>query len=86
MKNESNAVSAGTPTKAKPKPTRETQLRRLLARKSGATIAQIQKAMGWQPHTARAAISRLRKTGTAIERQDSDKGSVYRIVATGAKP
>ncbi|MEM6408881.1 MAG: DUF3489 domain-containing protein, partial [Pseudomonadota bacterium] len=43
--------------------TRRDQLIRLLGRKSGASIAQIQKAFGWQPHTVRAAISTLRKSG-----------------------
>ena len=46
------------------KPTRREQLTKLLNRKSGASITQIQKAFGWQPHTARAAISTLRKEGT----------------------
>ncbi|MEJ2000541.1 MAG: DUF3489 domain-containing protein [Maritimibacter sp.] len=61
------------------KSTRATQLRKLLARKNGATIAQLQKVFNWQPHTARAAISSLRKAGAVIERTDSPKGSVYRI-------
>ena len=60
--------------------TRQEQLNKLLTRKSGATIAQIQNAFGWQPHTARAAISGQRKAGSIIERRDTDKGSVYRIV------
>ena len=61
--------------------TRMAQLSKLLSRKSGVSIVQIQKAFGWQPHTARAALSTLRKAGTAIERSDTDKGSVYRIVS-----
>jgi Fic family protein len=65
------------------KPTRPEQLARLLNRKSGASIVQIQKAFGWQPHTARAAISTLRKAGTVIERSDTDKGAVYRIAGEG---
>ncbi|PSL14820.1 uncharacterized protein DUF3489 [Shimia abyssi] len=65
----------------KAKPKRQEQLSKLLNRKSGATISQIQTAFGWQPHTARAALSTLRKAGTAIERSDTDKGSVYRIVS-----
>ena len=65
----------------KTKPKRQEQLAKLLNRKSGATILQIQRAFGWQPHTARAALSMLRKAGTAIERSDTDKGSVYRIVS-----
>lgn len=64
--------------------TRQAQLRRMLCRKSGATIAQIQKTFGWQPHTARAAISSQRKAGSVIVRSESDKGSVYRIVREGA--
>ena len=63
------------------KRTRRQQLEQMLGRKSGATIAQMQKAFGWQPHTARAAISRLRKTGVPVERAETDKGSVYRIIA-----
>ena len=62
------------------KPTRRTQLYKLLTRKSGVTIAQLQKTFGWQPHTARAAISAQRKAGCAVSRTDTGKGSVYRIV------
>ena len=58
--------------------TRQQQLAKLLCRKSGASVAQSQKAFGWQPHTARAAISALRKGGMSIERTDAGKGSVYR--------
>lgn len=72
--------------KPKPKPTksiRPAQLHKLLARKNGATIAQIQSAFGWQPHTARAAISGLRRSGETVQRSDAAKGSVYRIVTAG---
>ena len=85
LTNEPNTATAKKPAKPKLKQTREVHLRKLLNRKSGATIAQIQKALGWQPHTARASISRLRKAGVGIERQDSDKGSVYRIVTDGSR-
>lgn len=85
MTNETNAGTTAKPSKPKSKPTRETQLRKLLDRKSGASIPQIQKTFGWQSHTARAAISRLRKTGVEIERQDGSKGSVYRVVMADAQ-
>lgn len=68
---------------ARTKPTRREPLAKLLNRQSGASITQIQKAFGWQPHTARAAISTLRKGGTLIERIDTDKGAVYRAVSEG---
>jgi predicted transcriptional regulator len=85
-------VSSPTPQQtngSKPvtrKPTRQVQLRKLLSRKSGATVAQIQKAFGWQPHTVRAAISSQRKAGCVIARSDTDTGSVYRIVDEGCDP
>ena len=65
------------------KTTRPAQLRKLLTRKSGVSIAQLQKAFGWQPHTARAAISAQRKAGCTVSRTDTDKASVYRIVEQG---
>jgi DNA-binding transcriptional regulator PaaX len=63
----------------RPKQTRAEQLRTMLTRKTGASVAQIQNKFGWQPHSARAAISSLRKAGHMIERNDTDKGPVYRI-------
>ena len=46
-------------------------------------IAQIQKAFGWQPYTARAAISAQRKAGFEISRSNTDKGPGYWIVERG---
>ena len=74
-----------TPELAKlPIPNRPAQLRKLLARRSGATIIQIQQSFEWQPHTARAAISKLRKAGDVVDRTETSKGSVYRIGSTSA--
>lgn len=70
-----------TRSRQRAKGTRRDQLTKLLSRKSGASIAQIQMAFGWQPHTARAAISTLKKSGAAVERSVTSKGSVYRILA-----
>ncbi len=68
------------PERAVNKPTRQVQLRKLLSRKSGVTIVQLQKTFGWQPHTARAAISAQRKAGCVVSRTETASGSVYRIV------
>jgi hypothetical protein len=55
----------------------------LLARRRGAGIEELASAVGWLPHTTRAALTGLRKRGYAIERERLEKGgSVYRI-ATG---
>lgn len=65
-------------------PTRRDQLIKMLTRTSGATIAQMQDAFGWQPHSARAALSGLRKAGQEIDRFSGKHGAVYRIVADEA--
>ena len=53
---------------------------RLLSRKTGATITQLQDATGWKPHSVRAAITGIRKKGYDIRRSVNAKGvSVYKI-------
>ena len=73
------------PTTAKPGSkgagqTKMGKIRKLLIRPNGASIAQLQKATGWQPHSVRAALSGIRKQGTPIERSSNPNGStVYRL-------
>jgi len=68
------------------KQTKTEKVRAMLARPQGATIAAICKATGWQPHSARAALSGLRKAGDTIERaapgEDHKTESVYRITVS----
>jgi len=56
----------------------------MLQRPTGATLDAICKATGWQPHSARAALSGLRKAGHRIDRRTGDgtSSSVYRIIDT----
>ena len=82
--NASPARRVSSPPPAKAKPTRQDQLRKLLRRKSGATLPQIKKAFGWQAHSARAAISRLNTSGETVERTSSAKGPVYHIASADA--
>ena len=81
METRAQQSKQSTSDRRRHKGTRQQQLMKLLTRRSGATITQIQTSFGWQPHTARAAISTLRKTGATVERRVTDKGSVYRIAA-----
>ena len=69
---------------AKPKQTKTEIVRAMFARPKGATIDAICKATGWQTHSVRAALSRFRKAGYAVDRHVADNGSasVYRITAT----
>ncbi len=62
------------------KPTKIETIIKLLRRPNGASIAQLQKTAGWQPHSVRAALTGLRKKGHAIERGRDAKGVIrYRI-------
>ena len=55
---------------------------KLISRKSGATIEQIEKATNWQPHTIRAAISRLRKRDMTVLLTEAPKGGkAYKATA-----
>jgi Protein of unknown function (DUF3489) len=47
-------------------PSKRAQLIALLERADGATLDQMIALTGWQPHTTRAALTGLRKTGHAI--------------------
>ncbi len=81
-------------SQSKTSPARETKtaiLRKLLSRKSGADLATLQSATGWQHHSVRAALSGLRKAGYGIERADHpakpETDAVYCIISgpEGAK-
>ena len=69
-------------TSTPPRDTKAAILRKLLSRKSGADIAALQSATGWQPHSVRAALSGFRKAGYTIDRSvlaKPGKEPVYRI-------
>jgi hypothetical protein len=52
----------------------------LLARDQGASIADIVAATGWLPHTARGALTGLRKKGHAIARVREADVTTYRLL------
>lgn len=49
----------------------------LLRRQQGALLTDIVTATGWLPHTARAALTGLKKKGHAIESRRADKQTTY---------
>ena len=71
------------PISSKPRKTKKAQLIVMLSRKTGADVASISKKFGWLPHTTRAALTGLRKTGYQItaETPGTGKPSRYRIIA-----
>ena len=66
------------------KPTKTATILKLLRRPQGATIAELQRAVGWKDHSIRAALTGLRKKGYDIQRDKSDAGiSRYRVRGEG---
>ena len=67
---------------SRPAQTKTEKVKALLQRPAGATLDAICKATGWQAHSARAALSGLRKAGHRIERSagEGDAAAVYRIL------
>jgi hypothetical protein len=67
--------------------TKQALLFDLLRRTEGATIADIQEATGWQPHTARAAITRIKKRSFGVTGALRDDGiRAYRLTPGKADP
>lgn len=71
---------------SKSKQTKTDKVRAMLSQSKGARLEAICKATGWQPHSARAVLSGLRKAGYTIEREIPEGAkpgaSIYRITAS----
>jgi len=61
--------------------TKKARLIQMLSRKAGADVATISEQFGWLPHSTRAALTGLRKSGYELssEKQGNGKPSRYRI-------
>ena len=59
----------------------------LLSSASGATVAEMQKATGWQPHSVRGFLAGTvkKKLGHEIASTKEERGRVYRITRAPAK-
>lgn len=69
-----------------PRPTKIARLQQMLRTPEGASLVQLCEAMGWQAHTLRAALTRLRQAGHAMERDCSEEGiTTYRIIGGPAE-
>lgn len=74
---------AATKTASAPRAeTKQSQLIAMLKQPDGATIAEIAKALEWQPHTVRGALAGAlkKKLGLTIDSEKAaDRGRVYRL-------
>lgn len=50
----------------------------------GATIGELTETTGWQPHTVRAALTRLRQRGIDAKLTTIDDRKVYRVAGGAA--
>jgi len=68
-------------TKSKPQ-TKSDKVIALLGRAKGASLDEICKATSWQPHSARAFLTGLRKKGLVLAReQGAEDRTVYRMIS-----
>ena len=56
----------------------------LVQRPTGASIAELTRATGWQPHSVRAALTGLRKKGREVVRSKDDQGITRYCIAAGS--
>jgi hypothetical protein len=54
-----------------------------LSTDAGATLPELVAITGWQPHTTRAALTRLRQRGYTLERLELHGRKAYRLGAAG---
>ena len=67
--------------------TKRTLFLALLARETGASLAEIVRATGWLPHTGRAALSRLRSASQPLAKtRRLDGCTAYRLVPAETVP
>jgi hypothetical protein len=79
-------MSGKTAKKAEPKRSSKIdEVIALLSRAEGATLEELVTATSWQSHSARAALTGLRKKGHAITREKIDGTSRYRITSGDAQ-
>lgn len=74
----------GTPSADASAPRRHSKIAEVIAlleRTEGATLAEMTDATGWQPHSARAALTGLKKKGHAIGKSKRDDVTCYFITA-----
>lgn len=61
--------------------TKQARLIGRLRRRQGATVSDLARLLGWQPHTVRAALTGLRKKGLEVTGTKTDRGTtIYRVV------
>ena len=66
--------------------TKAAMVTKILSREKGATLPEMSKTTGWQPHSCRAFLTGLRKKGSILKEQRSDGQLAYRIAPIVDQP
>ena len=66
--------------------TKAAMMTKILWREKGATVLEMAKATGWQPHSCRAFLTSLRKKFSISKEQRPDGKLSYRIIHDQAVP
>jgi hypothetical protein len=61
--------------------TKAAMVTKILSREKGATVLEMAKATGWQPHSCRAFLTGLRKKSQILKEQRPDGKIAYRTQA-----
>jgi predicted ArsR family transcriptional regulator len=78
-----NRKSTRAAAKPKTRASKFDQLKSLLAKPDGMTAEALSTKLGWQTHTTRAALTRLKQAGVEVDKLEPAEGSRqsrYRIV------
>lgn len=79
---EGKGTQPATSAQIRPSPlTKSAVVIAALSGKDGATLDDVCEATGWQPHSARAFLSGLRKKGHSIAKTSRDDVTCYHIAA-----
>jgi hypothetical protein len=72
--------AAAAPAEDRPAETKQALVVRMLQGEGGASVSELAAAMGWLPHTTRAALTRLRQSGHELAKEKRETGETsYRI-------
>jgi Protein of unknown function (DUF3489) len=82
---EASDVESASAPKPEIRTTKTALVLSLLQRSEGASLAQLVAATGWLPHTARAALTGLKKKGHAVARSSADGESRYTIAPAASE-
>ena len=72
-------------TKPTKKQSKSATVTKMLARGTGATIAEIMKSTGWKEHSCRAFLTGVRKSKKLLKEQRPDGKTAYRIEVAPAE-